>query len=216
MRRLGCALLVLICAVLGGWVGLVLFGRTLPDAPSQPASGARVTNVTATAATVPAPTTGTTSPVVEVPDGALLAVPVAGVARSSISDSWGDPRENGLRQHHGTDIMAPGGTPVSAAAPGTVEKLWNSKAGGITIYVRSPQRDWTYYYAHLSGYAPGLHEGQVVKTGDPLGFVGDTGDAGPGNFHLHFGLTRTTPDQHWYQGEDVDPYPYLAGKPSPR
>ena len=51
-----------------------------------------------------------------------------------------------------------------------------------------------------------------MRTGDPLGYVGDTGDAGPGNYHLHFGLTRTTPDQHWYQGTDVDPYPYLAGK----
>jgi len=141
---------------------------------------------------------------------------VAGVARSAISDSWGDPRQNGLRAHHGTDIMAPSGTLVTAAAPGTVEKLWNSAAGGTTIYVRSPQRNWTYYYAHLSGYAPGLHEGQVVKTGDPLGYVGDTGDAGAGNFHLHFGLTRTSPDQHWYQGEDVNPYPYLAGKPSQR
>jgi murein DD-endopeptidase MepM/ murein hydrolase activator NlpD len=54
-----------------------------------------------------------------------------------------------------------------------------------------------------------------VQVGDPLGFIGDTGDAGPGNFHLHFGLTRTTADQHWYQGQDVDPYPYLAGQPLP-
>jgi len=216
VRKLGCGLLMLVCAVAGAWVALVLFGRTLPDAPSQPANAARVTNAMATATTASAPTTGATNPVVVLPEGALLAVPVAGVARSSISDSWGDPRENGLRQHHGTDIMAPGGTPVLAAAPGKVEKLFNSKAGGITIYVRSPQRNWTYYYAHLSGYAPGLQEGQMVKTGDPLGFVGDTGDAGPGNFHLHFGLTRTAPDQHWYQGEDVDPFPYLAGKPSQR
>ena len=84
------------------------------------------------------------------------------------------------------------------------------------MYVRSPARNWTYYYAHLSGYAPGLHEGQSVKVGDVLGYVGDTGNAGVGNFHLHFGLTHTTPDQHWYEGMDVDPYPYLAGKALPR
>jgi murein DD-endopeptidase MepM/ murein hydrolase activator NlpD len=209
LRRLGYGFLAVICLIAGAYVALVLFGRTLPDAPQAGTAQGRVATMTTTTAT-------STTPQSTIVDGPVLAVPVAGVERSSISDSWGDPRENGLRLHHGTDIMAPGGTPVSAAAPGTIEKLWNSAAGGTTIYVRSPQRDWTYYYAHLSAYAPGLHEGQVVNTGDPLGFVGDTGNAGAGNFHLHFGLTRTTPDQHWYQGEDVDPYPYLAGKPSSR
>lgn len=146
--------------------------------------------------------------------GDILAMPIAGVARAALSDSWGDPRENGLRAHHGTDIMAPQMTPVHAVASGTIEKLFQSRAGGTTIYQRTPQRDWTLYYAHLAGYAPGLHEGQSVRTGDVIAFVGDTGDAGPGNYHLHFGLTRTTPDQRWYQGEDVDPWPYLArGQP---
>jgi murein DD-endopeptidase MepM/ murein hydrolase activator NlpD len=139
-----------------------------------------------------------------------LALPIAGVARAALVDSWGDSRENGLRAHHGIDIMAPQMTPVLAAVAGTIEKLFESKAGGTTLYLRSAQRDWTLYYAHLAGYAPGLHEGQLVQAGDVLGYVGDTGDAGPGNYHLHFGLTRTTPDQRWYQGEDVDPYPYLA------
>lgn len=145
----------------------------------------------------------------------VLAVPVSGVPRADISDSWGDTRENGLREHHGTDVMAPANTPVIAAAPGVVEKLWNSAAGGITVYVRSPRRTWTHYYAHLAGYAAGLHEGQAVQTGQVLGYVGDTGNAGPGNYHLHFGLTRTDPAQHWYEGTDVDPFPYLAGKPLP-
>ena len=145
----------------------------------------------------------------------VLAIPVAGYARADVRDSWGDPRDNGLRAHHGTDLMAPVDTPVLAAAPGTVEKLWVSAAGGNTVYVRSPDRGWTYYYAHLAGYAPGLHEGQTVRAGTPLGYVGDTGNAGAGNYHLHFGLTRTTPDQHWYEGEDVDPYPYLAVKRLP-
>lgn len=142
--------------------------------------------------------------------GNFLAMPIAGVDRATLTDSWGDPRDNGLRPHHGTDIMASQMTPVHAVASGTIEKLFQSKAGGTTIYQRAPQRDWTFYYAHLAGYASGLHEGQVVRTGDVIGFVGDTGNAGPGNYHLHFGLTRTTLDQHWYQGEDVDPWPYLA------
>lgn len=142
--------------------------------------------------------------------GGLLAVPVAGIPRGAITDTWGQARSEG-RVHHGTDIMAAGGAPVVAAAPGWIEKLFQSRLGGTTIYERSPDRRWTYYYAHLSGYAPGLHEGQVVKAGDQIGYVGDTGDAGPGNYHLHFGLTRTTPDQHWYEGEDINAYPYLAG-----
>ncbi len=140
-----------------------------------------------------------------------LLVPVVGVARASITDNWGDPREGGARTHHGTDIVAPGGTPVAAVAAGTVEKLYNDARGGITLYERSADRRWMYYYAHLKAYANGLHEGQAVRPGDPLGFVGDTGDAGRGNFHLHFGLTRMQPRQRWWEGEDVNPYPLLRG-----
>jgi murein DD-endopeptidase MepM/ murein hydrolase activator NlpD len=143
---------------------------------------------------------------------AYLSVPIVGVPRTALLDSWGDPRENGQRAHHGTDITAPSMTAVIAAAPGVVEKLFQSKAGGTTIYIRAPQRDWIYYYAHLASYAPGLREGQSVNVGDTIGYVGDTGDAGPGNYHLHFGLTRTTTTERWYEGTDVDPYPYLTGK----
>jgi murein DD-endopeptidase MepM/ murein hydrolase activator NlpD len=188
VRRLIFPLAIAVAIALGLWVGALLF---LPDALRSPAAGDSPAGAVA---------------------GDMLAVPIPGVSRAALTDSWGDPRDNGKRRHHGTDIMAASMTPVLAAAPGTVEKLWTSIAGGTTLYVRSPQRDWTCYYAHLAGYAPGLHEGQAVKAGDLLGYVGDTGDAGPGNYHLHFGLTRTTTDQRWYQGTDVDPFPYLAGK----
>ena len=211
MKKLGCGLLLVLCVVVGAFVALLLLGQALPDA-KQPTSPARPAPTQA-----PTPMTGQATAPAPVPAyGALLAVPVAGVARSAIDDSWEDPRENGQREHHGTDIMAPGGTLVTAAAPGTIEKLFQSAAGGTTLYVRSPDRLCVYYYAHLAGYAPGVQEGQVVKAGDPLGYVGDTGNAGAGNFHLHFGLAHATPEQHWYQGQEVDPYPYLAGKPSSR
>ena len=141
----------------------------------------------------------------------VLAVPVAGVRREAIVDTWGQARGEG-RQHHGTDIMAPGGTPVLAAADGTVKKLFESRLGGTTLYQRSADRRWTFYYAHLSGYAPGVHEGQVLRAGEPIGFVGDTGDAGPGNYHLHFGLARLRPDQRWWEAEDVNAYPVLRGQ----
>jgi murein DD-endopeptidase MepM/ murein hydrolase activator NlpD len=158
----------------------------------------------------PAPAAG------EMVQAGALAVPVRGVAEGALQDSWNDARGGGTRGHHGTDIMAASGTPVIAAAPGQVEKLFESRLGGTTLYVRSPDRRWIYYYAHLAGYAPGVHEGQQVQTGDPLGFVGDTGDAGPGNYHLHFGVQRMRPSERWWEGQDVNPYPLLAGKPSSR
>ena len=139
-----------------------------------------------------------------------LTMPVLGVPRTAVGNSWNDPRGGGLRGHHGTDIMAAGGTPVVAAAPGRIEKLFQSALGGITVYVRSPDRRWTYYYAHLAGYAPGVREGMPVAAGERLGYVGDTGDAGAGNYHLHFGVSRMQPRQRWWQGEEVNPYPLLA------
>ncbi|OYY68239.1 MAG: peptidase M23 [Sphingomonas sp. 28-63-12] len=142
-------------------------------------------------------------------------MPVVGVARTEIADSWGDPRDNGQRAHHGTDIIAPAGMPVVAAAAGVVEKLSVSAAGGTTIYIRSPDRRWSYYYAHLANYAPGLHEGQLVETGEMIGFVGDTGNAGLGNYHLHFGLSQMRTADGWWQGTPIDPYPSLAGKTGP-
>jgi len=205
VKRVGCVLLAIFGGIVAVFVALVLVGRALPDAKSPAAApSGGIAGGAAALARAPAPPAG------------MLAVPVAGVARSAITDSWEDPREGGARQHHGTDIMAPGGTTVLAAAPGTIEKLFQSAAGGTTLYVRSPDRRWVYYYAHLSGYAPGVREGLAVKAGDPIAYVGDTGNAGAGNFHLHFGLGRTAPDQRWYQAQEVNPYPYLAGKPSQR
>jgi murein DD-endopeptidase MepM/ murein hydrolase activator NlpD len=143
------------------------------------------------------------------PSGPLV-IPVAGVSRGMLRDSWNDARDGGARGHHGIDIMAPAGTPVLAAADGVVEKLFQSRLGGKTLYVRSPDLRWVYYYAHLAGYAPGVVEGRRVRAGEPIAYVGDTGDAGAGNYHLHFGLQRMGEDEHWWQGQDVNPYPLLA------
>jgi murein DD-endopeptidase MepM/ murein hydrolase activator NlpD len=145
-----------------------------------------------------------------------LTVPVAGVSRDALQDSWGDARGGGSRAHHGLDIVAPGGARVVAAGAGTVEKLFRSALGGTTLYLRSADGRWIHYYAHLAGYAPGVQEGLRVKAGDLLGYVGDTGDAGPGNYHLHFGVQRMRAGERWWQGEDVDPYPLLAGRAARR
>jgi murein DD-endopeptidase MepM/ murein hydrolase activator NlpD len=141
-----------------------------------------------------------------------LAIPVAGVKPEQLTDTYSAARANG-RVHDATDIMAARGTAVVAAAAGTVEKLFFSRGGGgITAYVRSPDNQWQYYYAHLDAYAPGLHEGQAMKRGDPIGRVGSTGDASPDAPHLHFAINRMAPDQRWWQGAPINPYPLLVGK----
>lgn len=142
-----------------------------------------------------------------------LAIPVAGVKAAQLQDTFTQARAGGARVHDAIDIMAPEGTPVLAAAPGTVEKLFFSQGGGgITAYVRSDDRRWSYYYAHLRNYAPGLAEGQRVERGALIGFVGYTGNASPGGPHLHFAINRMGEGEQWYQGSPINPYPLLAGK----
>jgi murein DD-endopeptidase MepM/ murein hydrolase activator NlpD len=141
-----------------------------------------------------------------------LAIPVAGIKAGQLSDTYTQARAGGARRHDAIDIMAPEGTPVVAAADGTVEKLFNSAQGGLTLYVRSPDRRWSYYYAHLQGYAPGLKEGQQVKRGQLLGRVGHTGNANPAGPHLHFAINQMQPGEKWWSGAPINPYPLLAGK----
>lgn len=193
MTRLGTTILGLILLAVAGFASMVSFGgatavREADEARVEPAAPPALPTV-----------------------GAPLAVPVAGVNVAALTDTWGQSRAGGLRSHQAIDIPAPGGTPVLAAAPGTVEKLFGSGAGGTTLYVRSSDRAWSYYYAHLAGYAPGVREGLRVKRGTLLGFVGDTGNAGPGNTHLHFGVSRMRASERWYQGKPRNPYPLLAG-----
>ena len=143
-----------------------------------------------------------------------LAIPVAGLKAEQLVDTYTQARAGGARSHDAIDIMAPLGTPVIAAAPGKVEKLFFSQGGGgITAYVRSDDGRWSYYYAHLNAYAPSLKEGQRIERGAPIGTVGATGNANPAGPHLHFAINRMNPGEKWYQGTAINPYPLLAGKP---
>jgi murein DD-endopeptidase MepM/ murein hydrolase activator NlpD len=137
-----------------------------------------------------------------------LAVPVVGVAREDLHDSFDDLR--GLRQHEGIDLAAPSGTPVAAVDAGTIAKLFVSDAGGLTIYQFDPTAAYAYYYAHLDRYAEGLHEGQVVERGDVIGHVGTTGNAGD-TAHLHFAIFKLGPEKRWWEGEPINPYLVLRG-----
>jgi len=141
-----------------------------------------------------------------------LALPVVGVKPSDLVDTFDAARSAG-RRHDAIDIMAAEGTPVIAAADGTIEKLFFSRGGGgITIYERAADPKWQYYYAHLSAYAPGLAEGQQVKRGQVIAKVGHTGDASASGPHLHFAINQMAPGQRWWQGTPINPYPLLAGK----
>lgn len=154
------------------------------------------------------------SPPVSDGDVPVLIVPVTGADVTQLRSSWGDARGGGRRGHQGLDVMAPAGTPVIATADGTIEKLYFSKGGGgIALYQRSNDGRWMFYYAHLRGYASGIVEGKRVSAGETLAYVGDSGNAGAGNFHLHFGVARMAPGEGWWQGTPVDPYPLLAGRP---
>ena len=159
-----------------------------------------------------------TGPPVAIAEGvevgpAGLAIPVSGVKASQLSDTFTQARAGGERVHDAIDIMADEGAPVIAATDGTVEKLFFSDGGGgITAYVRSPDQRWTYYYAHLQGYAPGLAEGQKVKRGQLIGRVGHTGNANSQGPHLHFAINQMRAGEKWYQGSPINPYPLLAGK----
>lgn len=142
--------------------------------------------------------------------GVVLQIPVAGVAADQLRDSYDHPRSGG-RTHHAIDIMAPHRTPVVAAADGSILKLHRSGAGGTTLYQLAADRYTVFYYAHLDGYAAGLSEGDPVIAGQVIAYVGDTGNAGRGNYHLHFSVAHLADPRRWWEGRNVNPYPLLTG-----
>ena len=145
-------------------------------------------------------------------DAALLAarrllIPVVGVTRANLRDTFDERR--GATRHEAIDIAAPRGTPVVAVGDGRVAKLFKSVPGGLTVYQFDPDEKFAYYYAHLDQYAEGLAEGMLLKRGDPLGYVGSTGNASPDAPHLHFAIFRLGPDRRWWTGTPTNPYPFL-------
>ena len=183
-----------------------IFTFNISSAPSEFESAGKVTNVQAPGQ----PKVAVAESLVVGPAG--LAIPVEGIKQSCLVDTFTAARAGG-RVHDAIDIMAAEGTPVIAAADGTIEKLFFSNGGGgITIYERSVDGKWMYYYAHLQAYAPGLTEGQKVKQGQVIGTVGHTGNASADGPHLHFAINKMEPGQRWWQGSAINPYPLLAGE----
>ena len=141
-----------------------------------------------------------------------LIIPVAGVRPEQLQDTYADARSEG-RTHDAIDIIAPAETPVLAAADGKILKLFQSEKGGTTIYQLSSSQELIFYYAHLSHYADGLTEGNLVKQGEVIAYVGDTGNAGAGNYHLHFSIAVVTDPKRYWEGSNINPYPLLQNRP---
>lgn len=140
-----------------------------------------------------------------------LIIPVAGVKPEQLYDSFSDARSDG-RVHDALDIPAPPGTPVIAAADGEITKFFDSQLGGITIYQISSDRRFVFYYAHLQKRVDDIKIGDLVKQGQTIGFVGDTGNAGAGNFHLHFSIAVVTDPKRNWEGTNINPYPILRNQ----
>lgn len=136
-----------------------------------------------------------------------LEIPVEGVSRSALVDSFRDAREGHV--HEAIDILAPRETPVVAVEDGAIVKLFQSAAGGLTIYQFDPTEQYCYYYAHLERYADNLQEGDHVRRGQVIGYVGTSGNAPRNVPHLHFSIVRLGPDKHWWDGTPIDPYRVL-------
>ncbi|HVY86827.1 MAG TPA: M23 family metallopeptidase [Caulobacterales bacterium] len=143
---------------------------------------------------------------------AALIIPVRGVAKSQLSDTWGQARARG-RTHQGIDILAPMATPVLAARDGPIARFFDSERGGITIYQYDREERFVLYYAHLSSRARGLREGDFVRQGQVIGYVGQTGNATTP--HLHFEIERLGPERKWYHAQALNPYPWLREERMP-
>jgi len=130
-----------------------------------------------------------------------LLIPVVGVRPFELENSWGNARDGGKRKHRGIDIFAPRGTAVVAVADGIVSYIGDQPKGGHCLWLTT-EAGASFYYAHLDRWAPGLYEGMEVRSGDLLGYVGNTGNAKYTPSHLHFAVNEND--------EMVNPYPILT------
>ncbi len=137
--------------------------------------------------------------------GAGYVFPVYG--QVSFSDDFGAPRADTV-WHHGNDIFAPLGAPILAVSDGRLFSVGWNHLGGQRLWLRDTQGN-EYYYAHLSAYSPLAVDGALVKAGDVIGFVGNTGDAVGTPYHLHFEIHPKALLGLGYDGV-INPYPYLV------
>ena len=134
-----------------------------------------------------------------------LLIPVEGISAAQLRDTYSAARSGG-RVHDAIDIHAPRGTPVLAVADGIIRKLHSGERGGLSLYQIDDDGRTRYYYAHLDHYADGVTEGRRVRRGEVIGYVGDSGNAAPGDYHLHFSIAILHNPSRWWDGLNVNPY----------
>ena len=138
-----------------------------------------------------------------------MVPPLENLGLHELGDSFAAMRMGRLR-HNAIDIMRPLGDPLIAVVDGVVEKLYNSRLGGITLYLLDKDKRFRFYYAHLDRYAEGIEEGMEIQKGDVLGYVGKTGNARWTDPHLHFQVMTTEATGSWWKAAAVlNPYPIL-------
>jgi len=130
------------------------------------------------------------------------------------SNSWGAPRSGG-RGHRGTDIMSPRGTEIVAVADGVITKLGESRLSGYFIRIEHGN-GWATSYMHLNNDTLGtddgeggvwtafyatILEGDEVRAGQVIGYVGDSGNAEGTRPHTHFEVR--------HDGKKMNPYHFL-------
>lgn len=136
-----------------------------------------------------------------------LPIPVLlGVSPSQLSRNFGDARGGGTRLHEGLDIMAPRGAFVASPTDAVVLRTGTGESAGIYVYTANPGGE-TFAYMHLDRIADGVKPGAVLKAGDLIGYVGNTGNASGGAPHLHFEIRKDR--------KATDPYPRLTREFSP-
>jgi hypothetical protein len=143
-----------------------------------------------------------------------MIFPVLGKFR--YGNDYGAPRGQGA--HQGIDIVAPRKALAIAVEPGRVKFHVTSSRAGCMLYL-SGDSGTTYLYIHLNNdagmtndnrggckpgvsFAPGLKSGMKVAAGEPIGFVGDSGDANGIEPHLHF-------EMHPNDGASINPFTHL-------
>ncbi len=182
-----------------------------PASDRRPQSSSRAETPVATAGSPvvkAAPAGGEPGGAVDMLRQRHLRVPIDGADPETFKGGFYEHRAGeGGHTHEAVDILSPRNTPVHAVEDGTIAKIFESKAGGHTVYQFDPTQRFCYYYAHLERYADGLHDGQPVKAGDVIGYVGTSGNAPPGTPHLHFAVSELGADKRWWQAQPIDPYP---------
>ena len=122
----------------------------------------------------------------EIIENPKLSFPVKNGSNKDIQSFWGVERDGGQRKHEGVDIFNKKGTPILAVEDGTIARVETNNLGGKVVWQRLGLFGQSIYYAHLDSQA--VSAGQVVKKGEVVGFMGNTGNAKYTASHLHFGI----------------------------